>query len=71
MTPIIPPDIVKIIHSLNNTNTAGYDDITAKVVKSVSFVIATVLSHIFNLCIEEGVSRCSKKFCYKTSLQKR
>lgn len=55
MIPTIPADIIKIIHSLKNTNSTGYDDITTKVIKATSTIIAPILSHIINSCIEKGV----------------
>lgn len=33
----------------------GYDDVCTKVVKYVSSAIAPILSHVFNLCIEQGI----------------
>lgn len=54
LIPTVPSDIKNIIDSLNNTNSSGYDDITTNVIKSVSDIIAPVLSHITNLCLESG-----------------
>lgn len=55
MPPTIPPDILNIITSLRNTNSAGYDGITTKIVKDVATLIAAPLSYIINLCIEHGI----------------
>lgn len=55
MAPTIPQDINKIIMSLKNTNSTGYDGISTKILKTVSCNISPVLSHIMNLCIFNGV----------------
>lgn len=55
LNPVIPCDINIIIKSLKNTRSTGYDDITTSSIKEVALVISPVLSHIFNLCIEQGV----------------
>lgn len=54
INPVTPFDIHKTIQSLKNINSTGFDGIATKVVKYVSTVISPVLSHIFNLCIENG-----------------
>lgn len=55
MHPVAPDDIFKIIRNLKNTNSTGYDNISTKVIKFVADIICTVLSHIFNKCIQEGI----------------
>lgn len=52
--PTIPKDIWSIIKLLKNTNSSGHDGITTQVIKSVADIIAPILSHIINLCIEQG-----------------
>lgn len=55
MCPSTPEDILKIIKSLKNTNSTGYDEITTKVIKHVALIISPLLSHIINLCIDCGM----------------
>lgn len=55
MLPSMPQDIQKIINSLKNTNSVGYDGFSTKIIKEVSSDICGPLSHIINLCITEGV----------------
>lgn len=55
MKPTIPQDIHKIITSLKNTPSTGYDGISTKIIKTVSTIIAPVLSHLINMCILHGV----------------
>jgi hypothetical protein len=54
MRPTNTFDIQKIINSLKNCYSTGYDSISTKVVKSVSHIISPLISHIINLCIEKG-----------------
>ena len=54
MKPSTPQDILLIIKELKNSNSTGYDEICTKVVKYVSPIIAPVLCHVVNLCIEMG-----------------
>ncbi|KAJ8733168.1 hypothetical protein PYW08_001466 [Mythimna loreyi] len=54
MRPTTPDDINKIIISLKNKNSAGYDNVTTNIVKDVAHIISEPLSFIINLCIEEG-----------------
>lgn len=55
MKPTTPFDINKLINSLNNTNSTGYDYINTKILKAVSNIISPILSNIINLCIISGV----------------
>lgn len=55
MCPTIPKDIHKIIMSLKNTGSTGYDGISTHILKLVSSDISPVLSHVINLSIEKGV----------------
>lgn len=61
MLPVSDTDIIKVISSLKNTSTVGYDGISTRVIKDVKEVIATPLSHIINLCISDGVFPTSLK----------
>lgn len=55
MTPSIPDDIKRIIKSLNNTSSVGYDGIATHIIKHVSDEICCHLSHLINLSISAGV----------------
>lgn len=54
MPPCVPHDIIKIINSLKNTSSVGYDQISTKVLKFVAVEISPHLSHILNLSISAG-----------------
>ena len=49
------PEIIKIIKSLKNTNSTGYDDLSTKFIKLSSTLLAPVLVKLFNLSIQTGV----------------
>lgn len=69
LTPVTPPDIFKIIKSLKNTNSVGYDGISTKVIKDVAIYITPVVTHICNLCLEQGIfPQQLKKNHHKTPL---
>lgn len=55
MLPTNPHDIYTKINSLNNTKSTGYDDISTIILKKSSPYISTILSHILNMCIAEGI----------------
>lgn len=55
MAPSIALDILKIIATLKNTNSVGYDGICTKIVKTVAYEISEPISHIINLSISEGI----------------
>lgn len=55
LKPTDPQEVYTIIKHLKNTNSTGIDDISTKAIKEVSYHIAPVLSHIINICLEEGV----------------
>ena len=48
-------EIAKIIKSLKNTNSTGYDNFSTKFIKLSSFILAPALTKIFNLSINAGV----------------
>ena len=48
-------EISKIIESLKNTNSTGYDNLSTKFIKLSSFILAPALAKIFNLSINSGV----------------
>lgn len=55
MAPSIPDDIRKIIMSLHNTSSVGYDGIATHILKHVADEISDHLSHVINLSISAGV----------------
>lgn len=54
LSPTNPIDITRIIMTLKNTSSTGYDEICTKVLKYVVHNISVVISYIVNLCIEFG-----------------
>ena len=54
MTPAVPQDIARVIKSLKNKKSYGYDGISTNVIKFVSSIIANPLSHIINASIFAG-----------------
>lgn len=55
---LIPTDddeIIKVINTLNNSMSTGYDCVATKVVKYCCHVIAPLLTHIINLSFSQGV----------------
>ena len=55
MTPVIPQDVVRVIRTLKNKNSVGYDEIATKVIKFVSINISIHICHVINLAISTGV----------------
>lgn len=53
--PCLSNDIVSCINTLKNSSSTGYDEFSTKVIKYVAPIIAPVLSHIFNLCVDNGL----------------
>lgn len=54
MLPTDKSEIIQHISSLNNTKSAGIDDITAEMLKLAAEIIAGPISHIVNLCFQTG-----------------
>ena len=52
--PVTSEEILKILHSLKN-GAAGYDEINASLLKSISASIMEPLVHICNLSLSEGL----------------
>ena len=54
---LVPTDVTEIenIITLLNNSTPGYDDISAKVIKSSSYTFIEPLVHILNLSLSEGI----------------
>ena len=48
-------EIIKIIKSLKNTNSTGYDNFSTKFIKLSSSILAPALAKIINLAIDTGV----------------
>lgn len=61
MNPISPIQVANIIGNLKNTNSTGYDDVSTRTIKYVHDIISPILSHIINLCIEQGIFPCKLK----------
>lgn len=55
MQPVVPQDIIRVINNLKNKKSVGFDGVSTVVIKFVSDVIASPLSHIFNVCISSGI----------------
>ncbi|CAK1598183.1 unnamed protein product [Parnassius mnemosyne] len=55
ITPTVPQDIIRIIQSLKNKKSFGYDGISTQVIKSVCNSISGPLSHIINVSILAGM----------------
>ncbi|KAG6449101.1 hypothetical protein O3G_MSEX005876 [Manduca sexta] len=55
MAPSTPYDIFKIIMTLKNTNSVGYDGISTKILKATANEICGHISHIINLSICAGI----------------
>lgn len=52
--PVIPQDIIRIIKSLKDKKSFGYDGVSTKAIKYVDSYIAAPLAHIINACISAG-----------------
>ena len=48
-------EITKIIKSLKNTNSTGYDNFSNKFIKLSSSILVPALTKIFNLSIKTGI----------------
>lgn len=55
LKPTNEHEINKILMTLNNTKTAGYDEITTLVLKSCAHIICRPISHVINLSFMEGI----------------
>lgn len=54
LMPATCEEIYKTIHSLNNTNSTGYDELPTFILKQCAIAITPVLCHIINLSLTEG-----------------
>lgn len=48
-------EIVKIVHNLKSSDSAGFDEISTKLLKCIINYIAEPLSRILNMCIENAI----------------
>lgn len=48
-------EVQKVIKSLKDTNSTGYDQIPTKIIKFISPIIAPILEHLINLSLYTGV----------------
>ena len=55
LSPITDDEILKGIFSLRNGKSPGIDEITPRILKSISHVIVPILCHIFNLVLTSGI----------------
>ncbi|KAG6438908.1 hypothetical protein O3G_MSEX000319 [Manduca sexta] len=53
--PVGASDIFKVIHSLKNVTSTGYDEVAVKVIKDVSYILSPILSYTINLSMEYGI----------------
>ena len=48
-------EIIRIINTLNNTNSCGHDRISNTLLKKIAYNISDILAHLFNLSVNSGV----------------
>ena len=48
-------EIMKIIKTLKNTNSTGYDNFSTRFIKLSSSILAPALAKVFNLAIDTGI----------------
>jgi len=53
--PISALEVIKVIKSLNNSHSCGFNSISNKVLKNVAYNVADVLAYLFNLSVCSGV----------------
>lgn len=53
--PTDPNEIINIIKGFSNNKAAGYDDVLTRIIKTVSYSLATPLVSLFNLSFETGI----------------
>ncbi|XP_045762463.1 uncharacterized protein LOC123865461 [Maniola jurtina] len=71
LSPVNPQDIYKIIKSLKNTASTGYDNISTRVLKDAALVLASPLCHIVNLTLVQGHYPTRLKFSIVKPLYKK
>ncbi|RVE41685.1 hypothetical protein evm_013673 [Chilo suppressalis] len=55
LAPVKPKEVYRVIMSLKNTTSVGFDGFSTKVIKNVGHLIAVPLSHVINLSFDTGV----------------
>jgi exonuclease III len=54
LSPTNPCEINKIICSLRNTSSTGFDELPTKIIKSISLILSIPLSYLINISFEQG-----------------
>lgn len=70
-SPISPTEILNYISSLDNSHSCGFDNISNFTIKKISSSVAYILSHIFNLCLQQGIFPDSLKIAVVIPLFKK
>ena len=68
--PIDEDEIISLVKSLKNNVAPGIDGITNKTLKIIAEQIAKPLTHVFNLCISQGVFPATLKYAVVVPLHK-
>lgn len=55
LKPVSIVEVLKTIQTLNNTKSVGFDGVSTLVTKQIGTLICSVLTHILNLSLSEGV----------------
>jgi exonuclease III len=55
LQPCTKDEIIKIMKSLNNTNSVGFDQITTSILKECAVEISSILVHLVNLTFTQGI----------------
>lgn len=71
LEPTTPEEVLKLILSIRNTNSVGYDQISTVALKNVAHLIAEPLCHIINLSLEQGIFPNKLKFAVVKPLHKK
>lgn len=61
LNPTDDNEIKKIIHSLNKTNSTGYDSVCTRIIKTCADELAPWLTYFVNACFTEGIFPSSLK----------
>ena len=68
---ITEPEVVKLIMELDTTKSIGIDEISPKLLKWASAVLAPILTRLFNKCLVAGVYPDSFKIARVKPIQRR
>lgn len=55
LEPTDSTEILRVINSLKNTKSVGYDNIPVKLLKMIKHLVSEPLAHIVNLCLSQGI----------------